>query len=70
MTSLAFKSLQASIVVAVKLEVLAEYTVNHVDKGFFGRNGSLSQCALHSVATIDEVLSKDHGSEEIEPMLQ
>lgn len=56
--------------VAVKLEVLAEYMVNHVDKGFFGRNGSLSQCALHSVATIDVVLSKDHGSEEIEPMLQ
>ena len=63
-------SLQALIVVTAKLQVLVECMADHVDKGFFGRNGILSQCVLHNAATIGEVLSKGLCSEEIEPKLQ
>ena len=54
----------------VKLQVLAGYKADHVDMDSFGRNGILSQCALHSVASISVVLSKGLYSEEIGPVIQ
>ena len=69
-TSFVTTSVQTLIEATVKLQVLAGYRADRVNKGSFGRNDILGRCAHHSVASISEVLSKGLYNEEIGPMLQ
>ena len=62
--------MQTLIEAIVKLQVLAGYRADRVNKDSFGRNDILGQCALHNVASISEVPNKGLYNEEIGPMLQ
>ena len=69
-TSFVTTLVQTLIEAIAKLQVLAAYKADRVNKGSFGRNDILSQCALHNVASINEVLNKGLYSEDSGPMLQ